>query len=353
LTPLSDIKSPLVSIIIVNFNGHEVIENCLNSVLNTNSTKFEVIVVDNGSTDSSIKFLQNFADKSSVRVKLIKNPKNLGFAEGNNLGIGNSSGKYIAFLNNDTIVDPNWLQSIVTFLEKDKQTGAVQSLLLAEDGFKVDSLGGVIDIFGTAEDRVVSMGNLRTPHSEIEEIFSACAASMVVRKSVLEEVGNFDPKFFAYYEDVDLCWRIRLRGYAIVLDLNSVVYHIRYATSKKFGGQLFNFHLYKNQLAMLIKNYELKSLVKVMPGLLLLYTFRIINGLIKNNANLSIAALKALYWNLKEFPYLSQERRYIQTYVRRICDEQIQKMMDKKPKHLSLHRGVAFHKLSYYLRLRS
>ena len=105
LPPSYDFESPLVSIIIVNFNGREVIENCLNSVLRTNRIKFEVIVVDNGSTDGSIEFVQNFVEKSSVRVKLIKNQKNLGFAEGNNVGIGNSSGKYIAFLNNDTIVE--------------------------------------------------------------------------------------------------------------------------------------------------------------------------------------------------------------------------------------------------------
>jgi len=339
LPPLSDIESPLVSIIIVNFNGREVIENCLNSVLKISHTKFEVIVVDNGSTDGSIEFVQNFVEKSPVRVRLIKNQKNLGFAEGNNVGIGNASGEYIAFLNNDTIVNPNWLQSIETILKKDKKIAAVQSLLLAKDGFKVDSLGGVIDIFGTAVDQVVSMRNLRrATDSGIEEIFSACAASMVVRKSVLEEVGNFDPKFFAYFEDVDLCWRIRLRGYAIVLDLDSVVYHIRYATSKKFGGHLFNFHLYKNQLAMLIKNYELKSLVKVMPGVLLLYTARIIDGLIKNDADLAKAPLRALFWNIKELRYLLQQRRFIQSYVRRVSDDEITKMMVKIPVQIKIRR---------------
>ena len=227
----------------------------------------------------------------------------------------------------------------MALLEKDKQIGAVQSLLLAKDGFKVDSLGGIIDIFGTAEDRVVSMENLRrATDSEIEEIFSACAASMVVRKSVLEKVGNFDPKFFAYFEDVDLCWRIRLNGYSIVLDLDSVVYHIRYATSTKFGGHLFNFHLYKNQLAMLIKNYELKSLVKVMPGILLLYTARIINGLIKNDADLAKAPLRALFWNIKELRYLLQQRRFIQSYVRRVSDDKITKMMIKIPVQIRIRR---------------
>jgi GT2 family glycosyltransferase len=334
LVASSDVEFPLVSVIIVNFNGQAFMKNCLVSVSKTAYENFEVLVVDNGSTDGSVKLVKSFIKQSTARIKLIVNPKNLGFAEGNNIGIGDSIGKYIAFLNNDTIVDPNWLQSMVALLEKDTQIACVQSLLLSKNGLKVDSYGGTIDIFGKAEDKVISMENLKLATNSKIEIFSACAASMVVRKSVLKEVGYFDPKFFAYFEDVDLCWRMRLHGYIVVLDLNSVVYHLRSATSKKFGRRLFNFHLYKNQLAMLIKNYELKSLVKTLPGIFSLYSLRVLNGLIRNDAHLSIAVLKALSWNVKNFPYLFRQRCYIQTCLRRVGDDQILKIMEKRPKHL-------------------
>ena len=334
---LDDLEYPFVSIIIVNLNGGELIRNCLYSVFQTKYPKFEVIVVDNGSTDGSIELIQSVAEKRPISVKIIKNQRNLGFAEGNNIGIRNSNGEFIAFLNNDTVVDPNWLYHLIVVLEGDRKIAAVQSLLFTSDGSKINSLGGTIDILGTAEDRVRLIDNATAKIVQgTEEVFSACAASMVVRKSVLKEVGEFDSKFFAYFEDVDLCWRIRLRGYKVVLDLNSIVYHIGQATSKKFFKRVFDFHLYKNQIAMLIKNYHVKNLLKVLPRVLLLYIFRIMNGLIKNDADLAIAPLRALHWNVKELRYLLQQRRFVQRKVRRVSDDYITKMMIRTPVQIVL-----------------
>ncbi|MCW4047204.1 MAG: glycosyltransferase family 2 protein [Candidatus Bathyarchaeota archaeon] len=334
---LNEIDCPLVSIIIVNYNGRKSIEKCLNSVLKTNYAKFEVVFVDNGSIDGSIEFAKNFVADSAINMRLIMNQENLGFAEGNNIGVQNSKGKYVVFLNNDTIVDRNWLLYLVALMEKKPEIGAVQSLLLTSDGCKVDSLGGVVDIFGTAEDQIKVLADWKwgIGHRSME-IFSACAASMIVRKSVFEAVGGFDPKFFAYFEDVDLSWRIRLQGYAIVLELRSIVYHVRSATSKKFSNGLFDFHLYKNQIAMLIKNYEFKNLVKVSPGIFFLYLSRIANGLIRNDVDLTMAVLKSVCWNIREFPYLLRQRRFIQTIVRRVSDDQITKLMSKRPLQLTI-----------------
>jgi GT2 family glycosyltransferase len=347
---LPDPEYPLVSIIVLNLNGGEMIRNCLFSVFRTKYPKFEVIVVDNGSTDNSIEVIRSMVKKTPIVMKIIKNQNNLGFAEGNNVGVRNSNGKYIALLNNDTVVDPNWLYDMIALLEKDKNIAAVQSLLLTRDGSRISSLGGTIDILGTAEERIKLISNATAKIKQgTEEIFSACAASMVVRKSTFKEVGEFDPKFFAYFEDVDLCWRIRLRGYKVVLDPNSIVYHIGGATSKKFGKRVFDFHLYKNQIAMLIKNYHAKNLLKVMPVVILLYVFRVINGLIKNDADLAIAPLRALYWNVKELKYLLQQRWFVQRKVRRVSDDYITKMMIKLPMQIVLHfRKVSLNERSTF-----
>lgn len=142
MTVSGDLRPPLVSIVIVNLNGGELIVNCVRSVLGTNYRRFEVVVVDNGSTDATIDTIQNIIRKAPTCVKLIKNQRNLGFAEGNNVGVSSSNGKYIVFLNSDTIVDPNWLQDMVALLEKEQNIAVVQSLLLTKDGTEVDSTGG-------------------------------------------------------------------------------------------------------------------------------------------------------------------------------------------------------------------
>jgi GT2 family glycosyltransferase len=332
---VAEIKFPCVSIIIVNYNGLGVLEDCLNSVLKVNYPCFEVIVIDNGSNDNSVSVLENFKKQSKIRLTVIKNEHNLGFAQANNMGVGYSACKYLAFLNNDTVVDENWLGTLVDVLEKDESIGAVQSLLLTRDGLGVDSLGGIIDVLGTAKDRVTRFFKTQqTANYEPEQIFSACAAAMLVRKSVFQAVGKFDPHFFAYYEDVDLSWRIRLHGYSIILDRNSIVYHMRSQTSKKFRRQVFDYHLYKNQLAMLIKNYESKTFLQVMPLVTLLYFYRITNALKRKDGYLAIATLKAIFWNIKHLRYLLFEREHIQHSVRRVSDKEIEKMMHKLPLQL-------------------
>jgi len=319
---------PFVSVVIVNFNGVAVLSPCLKSLVLTDYPNFDIIVVDNGSSDGSVNVLEEFRRQSEKRITVIKNSCNMGFAEANNIGVKSSSCKYVALLNNDTVVDENWLRTLVNTLEENPGIGAVQSLLL-KNADVVDSVGAAMDIFGTACDIVVPFYQLSLYRSQ-NEIFSACAASMLVRKDLFERVGGFDSKFFAYFEDVDLSWRIRLNGYRIVIDVTSIVYHFRGTTSKKFKGNLFDFHLYKNQIAMLIKNHSLKCLVMVTPIVCLLYLFRVANGVMKRNSGLVTATLKAILWNIIELPYLMSQRKYVNKYVRRVSDHQIRGCMSKR-----------------------
>lgn len=191
---------------------------------------------------------------------------------------------------------------------------------------------------GTADERIRLVNYAEAEHrQEIEDIFSACGAAMIIRKSLFEEIGGFDSKFFAYFEDVDLCWRIRLGGYRIVLLSSSIVYHVRGATSKKFGKRVFDFHLYKNQVAMLIKNYSARNLLMVIPAVAMLYMFRVVNGLVQNDAYLAVAPLKAFYWNVKELRYLAQKRVFVQQNIRHVGDDAIARMMVKMPIQLVSH----------------
>ncbi len=325
-------ECPSVSIIIANFNGGKILKDCLNAVLTTQYPNYKVIVVDNGSRESIIEMLRAYEQKSNGILKILLNPTNLGFAEANNIGVNHSNTEYVAFLNNDTIVEPSWLQSSVGILEKHGEIGAVQSLLLTKDGNHVDSVGGIIDILGTAEDEVIPLSQVeRWVNGEYREIFSVCAAAALIRRRIFLDVGGFDPRFFAYYEDVDLSWRIRLNGHSIVLDPKSIVYHLRGGTSRKFKNNIFDFHLYKNQVAMLIKNYEWRNILLTAPSLLTLYFFRLLNSIIKNNVMLYLATIKSISWNIRELPYLFCERKYVQKHIRRVGDREIKKFMNRTP----------------------
>ena len=325
-------KYPCVSVIIVNYNGINVLPNCLNALTKTSYPDFEVIIVDNGSNDASIEFLEHFKKQSKIRMTIIKNGYNLGFAEANNTGVASSSCKYVALLNNDTMVDENWLGILVNTLEDNPTIGAVQSLLLKNVG-EVDSIGAAMDVFGTASDIAVPISEVGRLHGRAE-IFSACAAAMLTRKALFEQVGGFDPKFFAYYEDVDLSWRIRLSGYKVFIDFDSIVYHLRGTTSKKFRENVFDFHLYKNQIAMIIKNHTVGTLLIVMPVVCSLYVFRIVNGIIKKDSGLAMVTIKAIVWNILELRYLTGQRKYVNKYVRKVNDDQIRECMSNRPLQL-------------------
>jgi GT2 family glycosyltransferase len=170
----------MISIVILNFNGKKFLDECLSSVLKSNYPDFEVIFVDNASTDGSVEFVQsNFRGYSNLRI--IRNNRNLGFAEGNNVGAKVAKGEYVVFLNVDTKVDPNWLKELVTAMESDESIGAAQSKLLQFDGRTIDSAGDFINFYGFGWMR--GHGEIdRGQFNKIDEIFSARGAAMIVRK---------------------------------------------------------------------------------------------------------------------------------------------------------------------------
>ena len=236
-------SSPKVSIIIVNYNGKELLQKCLDSLLKVNYNNFEIILVDNNSTDGSVEFIT----KNYPSLIIIKLDSNKGFAEPNNVAAKISKGKYLLFLNNDTVVTPNFISEMVKVMETDKKIAVCQSLLLKPDG-SVDSSGDFIDHLGVVY-------NSKTEIDEIREVSSARGASMLVRSDIFEKLDGFDQKFFITFEDVDLCWRSWILGYRVLIIPTSIVYHEGGITIKKIKSEIA-FHGFKNQLAMKITNFE-------------------------------------------------------------------------------------------------
>jgi len=252
---------PKVSIVIVNYNGEKLLEKCLESLFQVQYNNFEVIIVDNNSIDESVAFIA----KNYPSIIMIKLDSNKGFAEPNNIATKIAKGKYMLFLNNDTIVTPNFISELIKVIDSDENIGICQSLLLKPDG-DVDSSGDFIDDIGIVYS---SKKQITTPR----EIFSAKGASMIIRKNIFERLGGFDEKFFFSFEDVDLSWRIRTLGYRVMIIPNSIVYHLGGKTTHEINSGI-SFHGLKNQLSMKITNFESRLVLRVLMTFFYKYGIR-------------------------------------------------------------------------------
>ncbi|MBW6518675.1 MAG: glycosyltransferase family 2 protein [ANME-2 cluster archaeon] len=218
---------PLVSVVIVNYNGMRFLENCLSSLLLQTYPLFEIILVDNGSNDGSVDFVLN----AFPSVTIICNNENLGFAKGNNIGIKSANGMLIASLNNDTVVTPRWIEKLVLSIISHENIGMCASkMLFMSDPDMINSTGICISRSGTSWDRGIFELDKGQYESE-EEVFGPCAGAAMYKKSMLDEIGLFDEDFIAYVEDTDLAFRGRLSGWKCLYVPKAVVYHMHGGTA--------------------------------------------------------------------------------------------------------------------------
>jgi GT2 family glycosyltransferase len=305
---------PTVSIVIVNRNGYKWLKSFFPSIINTNYPKFEIIVVDNGSTDQSIEYLGSYQDNL---VRVISFKDNLGFAEASNAGIKEANGEIIGFLNNDIQVDENWLMAAVEKLLSQHKAGAVQSKMMQyHQENKIDCIGLSVDKFGIhvpiGYDEVDS-----GQYDGLDEIGACCGGAMIVWKKVLNKVGFFDTKYFLYYEDVDLSWRIRLSGYKILPAPSSLVYHVGSATSKNVPSAFVTFHITKNHIASWLKNSKLSTLIFYWPVLLFIIAAYSLFDIVYGRYGHATAYFKAIMWVLFHINYILKERYKIQHTIRK------------------------------------
>jgi len=320
-------KYSLISVVILNYNGKGIVEPCLASVLNSNYPNFEVVLVDNASCDGSIEIIEKTFGNND-KLKIVKNNKNLFYAEGNNIGIDNARGEYIFILNNDTEIDKNCLKEIAEAM-KDESIGAGQpKILVYGQSSIIDNTGGIIDRYGYTKGRgsqELDVGQ----YDNLRQIFYAGGTAMVLKRNVLNEIGIFDPEFVAHWEDVDLSWRIRLRGYKIIFIPQACLYHKISKTIKRFGNyHRISFYIRKNRIAGLIKNYAFCNLIKTLPILILIYFLMFIKELnVDKDVKLALSSIWAIIWNIKELPYILRARWRVQRKIRRISDSQILNFM--------------------------
>jgi GT2 family glycosyltransferase len=341
----------LLSVVIVNFNGLAVIENCLNSVIAAQAVSefpLEIIVVDNASVDDSVALIK----EKFPQVKLFMTRQNLGFAGGCNYGLQHCEGSYIYFLNNDAMVLTDTFSEALSYLAANQEVGVVGSLILDENK------PGCIDVAGS-----YMMINGFLQHSGINdqaekyvtpaEYFSIKGAGFVLARATINEAGYlFDDRYFAYLEETDLCWRVLLTGKKVVLLPQSKIKHVGGYTSKRLNYEFIEFNSFKNRTCNLLKNLNLLEMILVLPLHLATLTLILIVFLLRRNIPMVKAISKSLVWNVQNFPEtLAYRRRFYRKDTNNVSFRRVSSLRLLASLHIpDIKQNVLF--LLSYLRYR-
>ena len=245
-----------VTVVILNWNGRDLLEKFLPSVLASTYDKAEIWVADNGSTDDSVAFVQS----QFPTIKVVELGENYGFAEGNNRAVELVETPYTILLNSDVEVDANWIGPLVSVLEKNPEVAAVQPKIRSyhnKEYFEyAGAAGGMMDKLGYPFCRGRVFTHLEKDEGQYEEpadIFWASGACCAIRTAVIREIGLFDGAYFAHMEEIDFCWRALNHGYRVVYEPQSLVFHVGGGTLD-YANPRKTFLNVRNSLATLMKN---------------------------------------------------------------------------------------------------
>ncbi|TFD53383.1 glycosyltransferase [Cryobacterium sp. Hh11] len=257
------LRPGVVSVILVNFKGvDDTIEaiNHLNGV-DWPDSQLEIIVVENASGDNSESLLR----AAHPMVRIVVSPTNVGFAGGCNLGVARSTGEFLAFLNNDAKPDRAWIRAAMTQFAQSPAIGAVASKVVDWDGNNVDFVGAALTWFGMGY-KPLTAEPLPAREVPAHDVLFGTGSAMFVRRSVFEELEGFDERFFMFFEDVDLGWRLNLRGWRYVYEPKSIAFHKHHASMSSFGSFKETYLLERNALFALYKNLGAESLAEALPA---------------------------------------------------------------------------------------
>lgn len=255
----------LVDVIIVNWNGLHFLSECLGALSRQTFSEFEVWLVDNGSRDGSVDWVQHHYPD----VHLVVNDRNLGFAAANNQAIRLGRAPFVVTLNNDAVPEPQWLAEMVSVAQSHPEVGMVASLMLFHHAPDViNSAGIAVDRLGFAWDRLGGQP-IHASEQVPTPVFGASAGAALYRRTMLDEIGLFDEDFFAYLEDVDLAWRAQWAGWECLYVPTARVLHHHSGTAGE-GSPLKDYLLARNKVWLVAKNYPFRKMRAHIP-LIFLY----------------------------------------------------------------------------------
>lgn len=321
--------NPIVSIVILNWNGKKWLEKCLLSVKKITYKSLEVIVVNNGSTDDSAQFLK----KNYPNFRVIEIKKNAGFSGGNNIGVKSAKGKYVLLLNNDTEVSPTFLESLVARMEEDKTIGAVQPELRSMVHKElIDSIGSFFTFTGFLYHYGYFQEHKQNKYKKELFVYSVKGACFLMQRKDYLELGGLDENFVCYVEESDLCHRILLSGKKIISMPKSYIYH--------FGGgdmsimtksELTIYRSFRNRMLSYLKNLSLSYLFLILPVHVILCEVLIILSILRGKFKQAAASQLGLLGWIPMIPSIMVKRKYIQSKIRKISDPEIFKSVEHNP----------------------
>ncbi|MDD5557018.1 MAG: glycosyltransferase family 2 protein [bacterium] len=299
-----------ITVIIPNYNGERWLRGCLDALSRQTAGGFSVLVVDNGSTDGSLRILRERA----AAVSVLPLPRNEGFAAAVNAGIRATAGEFVALLNNDTEVRPDWLAELVAVLERRPDVAFCASRMLDfRDRSVIDSAGDCFALNG----RSVPRGFLAPdgpPYDREEEVFGACAGAALYRRRLFDEIGLFDERFVSYKEDVDLDFRAQLRDRRCLYAPRAVCHHIGGATSGRRRSDAAVRLSARNGVTTFVKNMPAAFLPRALPALLFDLLLQAGYQILKGRQ--AAPLIRGLAGALGHLPHALAERRRIQAGAR-------------------------------------
>ncbi len=309
--------NPKVAAVILNYNTRSWLEKLLPSVVLSQYDNLEIIIADNASTDDSIEFLK----QHYPQIRIIQLDKNYGFAGGYNQCLKQVEAHYFILLNSDVEVTPNWIQPVIDILENTADAVACQPKILAFTDKKkfeyAGAAGGYLDTFAYPFCRGRIIDQTETDegqYNDAREVFWASGAALFIKATAYFEADGLDARFFAHMEEIDLCWRLKNKGYKILVQPQAVVYHVGGGTlSRKNPRKTFlNFH---NNLAMMVKNMPSGQLWWKLPFRFLLDDLAALFFLFHGNWRDMLAVFKAHISFTLQIRYWLRKRKTLQKSI--------------------------------------
>ena len=315
--------TPTVSILLLNFNGKSFLKDCIESVLAQSYQDFEIIFVDNSSVDGSLEYVRETFKSDKLIIQATES--NLGFAGGNNFALKYASGSFIVLLNNDTVVEKDWLKYLVETIQSDERIGIVQSLVYTEGiPGKYYLKNGTINLFGHNIMEVFEISD-----NGIGEIIQATGCSLIVRKDLLDKTGGlFHDEYFLYAEDTFLSLKAKFCGLKILHTSKSVVHHIGSGTTKNHIPSEIYFYQERNRLLNFLLFFNTSFIIKYIPLLASNFKLKFFYCIFSGKYSFK-GLFRAYFWLIKNIGWIKKQRKIISKY-KSVSDNEVLKYISCK-----------------------